>query len=62
MALAKRKRNLAPKEDSATQSLTQMNIQRTRMSDQEFRDALTRANGSVVGVKTNLAQWNRWSV
>jgi len=56
------RKNLAPKEDSATQSLTQMNIQRTRMSDREFRDALTRANGSIVGVKTNLAQWNRWSV
>jgi|FreactcultureFD7_1027221.scaffolds.fasta_scaffold18497_3 O-methyltransferase involved in polyketide biosynthesis len=56
------RKNLAPKEDSATQSLTQMNIQRTRMSDREFRDALTRAHGSVVGVKTNLAQWNRWSV
>jgi hypothetical protein len=57
-----KRKNLEPKEDSATQSLTQMNIQRTRMSDREFRDALTRANGSVVGVKTNLAQWNRWSV
>jgi len=59
--MAKRK-NLAPKEDLATESMTQMNIQRTKMSDREFRDALTRANGSVTGVKTQSAQWNRWSV
>lgn len=39
-----------------------MNINRSRMSDREFRDALTRANGSVTGVKTQLAQNNRWSV
>jgi len=59
--VAKRK-NLEPKEDLATESMTQMNIQRTKMSDREFRDALTRAKGSVTGVKTQTAQWNRWSV
>jgi hypothetical protein len=59
--MAKRK-NLVPKEDIASESMTQMNINRTRMSDREFRDALTRANGAVTGVKTQLSQWNRWSV
>ena len=62
MALAKRKRNLAPKVDIASESLATMNINRSRMSDREFRDALTRANGAVTGVKTQTAQWNRWSV
>jgi hypothetical protein len=59
--MSKRK-NLEPKEDLYTESLTQMNINRTRMSDREFRDALTRANGSVTGVKTQALQWNRWKV
>ena len=62
MTLAKRKRNLAPKEDLASESLVAMNINRSRMSDREFRDALTRANGAITGVKTQTAQWNRWSV
>lgn len=62
MPLAKRSRNLAPKEDIASESLAAMNINRSRMSDKEFRDALTRANGAVTGVKTQTAQWNRWSV
>jgi hypothetical protein len=62
MALAKRKRNLAPKETVATESLFQMTAQRSRMGDREFRDALTRANGAVTGVKTQVAQNNRWSV
>ena len=62
MALAKRSRNLAPKEDIASESLAAMNINRSRMSDREFRDALTRANGAVTGIKTQTAQWNRLSV
>jgi len=62
MALEKRKRNLAPKEDLASESLVAMNINRSRMSDREFRDALTRANGVITGVKTQTTQWNRWSV
>ena len=59
--MAKRK-NLELKEDLYTESLTQMNINRTRMGEREFRDALTRASGSVTGVKTQSAQWNRWKV
>jgi hypothetical protein len=62
VALAKNKRNFAPKEDTASESLTAMNINRARMSDREFRDAITRASGAVTGVKTQAAQWNRWSV
>lgn len=62
MASAKRKRNLTPKEDIASESLAAMNINRSRMGDKEFRDALTRASGAVTGVKTQTAQWNRWSV
>jgi len=62
MALAKNKRSLEPKEDIASESLVAMNINRSRMSDREFRDALTRANGAVTGVKTQTTQWNRWSV
>jgi hypothetical protein len=59
--MAKRK-NLEPKEDYATQSLTQLNIQRTRMGDREFRDALTRASGAVVGVKTHVYDGKRFGV
>ena len=59
--MAKRK-NLEPKEDYASQSLTQMNIQRTRMGDRDFRDALTRANGAVVGVKTHVYDGKRFGV
>ena len=59
--MAKRK-NLEPNEDYASQSLTQMNIQRTRMGDREFRDALTRANGAVVGVKTHVYDGKRFGV
>lgn len=59
---SQRKRNLAPKEDIASESLVAININRARMSDREFRDALTRANGAVTGVKTQTAQNNRWSV
>ena len=57
-----KRKNLEPKEDLATQSLTQMNINRTRMSDREFRDALTRANGAVVGVKTHVYDGKRFGV
>ena len=59
--MAKRK-NLEPKEDYATQSLTQLNIQRTRMGDREFRDALTRAGGAVVGVKTHVYDGKRFGI
>lgn len=56
------KRNLSPKEDYATQSLAQMRAQEEKMSPRQFRDAVTRAHGAVVGVKTEATQWNRWSV
>ena len=39
-----------------------MNINRTRMSDREFRDALTRASGAVVGVKTHVYDGKRFGV
>jgi hypothetical protein len=55
-------RDLSPSEDIASESLNQMNIQRKRMSDRDFRDAVTRAKGAVTGVKTQTAQWDRWSV
>lgn len=58
----KKPKNIEPREDYESQSLAQLNIQRKRMNGREFRDALTRANGAVVGVKTNATQWNRWSV
>lgn len=56
------KRNLSPKEDYATQSLAQMRAQEKKMNPRQFRDALTRAKGAVVGVKSDTAQWNRWSI
>ena len=58
----KKERNIEPREDYESQSLAQQSIQRKRMNRREFRDALTRANGAVVGVKTNATQWNRWNV
>ena len=58
----KNKREIEPREDYESQSLAQQDIQRKRMNGREFRDALTRANGAVVGVKTNATQWNRWNV
>ena len=59
--MSKRK-NLEPKEDLYSESLDNMNTQRERMGDREFRDALTRAKGSVTGMKTQSSQWGRWSV
>ena len=56
------KRNLSLKEDYATQSLAQLRAQESQMTSKQFRDALTRADGAVVGVKTETLQWNRWSV
>ena len=58
----KKERNIEPREDYESQSLAQLNIQKKRMNGREFRDALTRASGAVVGVKTNATQWNRWKV
>lgn len=55
-------RDLSPKEDIASESLYTMNLQRKRMGERQFRDALTRAQGAVTGVKTNTMQWNRWKV
>ena len=61
--MAKEKvRNLVPTENIASESLHTMNLQRKRMGDREFREAVTRAKGAVTGVKTNTLQWNRWSV
>ena len=58
----KKRFDIEPREDYESQSLAQLNIQRNRMESRQFRDALTRANGAVVGVKTNATQWNRWKV
>ena len=58
----KKRFDIEPREDYESQSLAQLNIQRNRMEPRQFRDALTRANGAVVGVKTNATQWNRWKV
>lgn len=54
--------NLHIKEDATSESLEQMNNQRNRMEARQFRDALTRASGSVVGVKTNVTAWRGWNV
>jgi len=62
MASAANKRNLNPKETVTTESLETMNNARSRMSARDFREALTRAQGSVVGVKTEALQNNRWSI
>ena len=56
------KRKLSLNEDYATQSLAQMRAQEKKMNPRQFRDAVTRADGAVVGVKTETLQWNRWSV
>jgi hypothetical protein len=32
-----------------------------RMEPREFRDQITKANGSVRGIPTQTAQWGRWN-
>jgi hypothetical protein len=56
------KRNLAPKEDLASESLETMKRAQSKMSPRQFREAVTRANGAVTGVKTHMYDGKRWGV
>ena len=54
------KKRLVPKEDLNSQSLARMLDNMQKASPRQFRDQLTRVNGAVRGVQTNLTGWNRY--
>lgn len=57
----KPKKNLKPRSSVTTQSMERYMMNRMSMSDRDFRDALTRANGAIPGIKTETTNWGRWS-
>ena len=57
----KSKKNLKPRSSVTTQSMERYMMNRMSMSDRDFRDALTRANGAIPGIKTETTNWGRWS-
>lgn len=57
----KTRKNLKPSTTVESQSVERLLMNEKSMPQRQFRDALTRANGAIPGVKTNTAQWNRWS-
>lgn len=59
--MPKKKRNLTPIEDLASQSRMRMVENEKNNTPRQFRDKLTRANGAVRGVQTNTTNWGRWS-
>lgn len=50
------RKNLIPNEDLQEQSWKTMKRAKDSMEPRQFRDALTRANGAVTGVKTHVIQ------
>jgi hypothetical protein len=58
----RKRSNLSPKEDLASESLDTMKRAQSKMSPRQFREAITRANGAVTGVKTHMYDGKRWGV
>lgn len=56
------KRNLEPKSDQQFESWQTMQRNKKKMAPRQFRDALTRANGSIPGIKTHVYDGKRWGV
>lgn len=60
--MKKRKNLNIPKSSTvAQQSMERYMMNRSSMSARDFRDAITRANGAVPGIKTETTNWGRWS-
>jgi hypothetical protein len=57
----KPRKNLKPSTTIESQSMERFLMNEKSMSQRNFRDAVTRANGAVPGIKTNALQWNRWT-
>lgn len=59
----KKRKNLKPPKSStvAQQSVERYMMNRMSMSPRDFRDAITRANGAIPGIKTETTNWGRWS-
>lgn len=61
MAKKKRLNNLVPNSTLESQAVARFELNRKRMDPRQFRDAVTKASGSVRGIPTDSTQWNRWS-
>jgi hypothetical protein len=61
MAKKKKRNNLMPNSTVESQAVARFEINRKQMDPRQFRDAVTKASGSVRGIPTNAEQWNRWS-
>lgn len=60
--MKKRKNLNTPRSSTvAKQSMERYMMNRMTMSDRDFRDAITRANGAIPGIKTETTNWGRWS-
>jgi hypothetical protein len=57
------RKNLQPPTTVESQSLERFMMNKNSMSARQFREAITKAgpSPSVPGVKTNTANWGRWS-
>jgi hypothetical protein len=56
-----KRRNLRVREDVASATTQQYNASAAKMSDRQFRDAVTKVTPAVRGVPTNAIQWGRWT-
>ena len=61
--MKKKRKNLKPgrSQTVAQQSVERYMLNRMSMSDRDFREAITRANGAIPGIKTETTNWGRWS-
>lgn len=55
----RKRSNLTPKDDIRKQAVKKLKEQSKTMTPRQFRDAQTRASGSVIGVPTELRQSRR---
>lgn len=56
------KRNLKPQSDQEFESWETMQRNKKKMNPRQFRDALTRADGSIPGIKTHVYDGKRFGV
>jgi hypothetical protein len=50
-----------PKSTLQSQATARFNANERTMSPRDFRDALTKAKGSVRGIPTEVTQWSNWT-
>jgi len=56
------KRTLVPQSDQESESWETMQRNKKKMTPRQFRDALTRAEGSIPGIKTHVYDGKRFGV